>query len=282
MSESSSPTTGAVVQDDTTDDHHLIENNFKKLLNSGLIEDEDGSPKKPFPFELLTDDLMDMYAYYKQATIGDCPTNTKPYWFQFTEKMKWESWVRVKGMNSIEAKKQYLIKILESIEDEESEELSDEWKNWLKEVNNPEDHTRNLETDDDVISFALINKMNTTALEKKSVSSSDENTLPQPGEVEVIKIGDLKTKCVELERYLINETHTLRTLFEEKQKKIAELEECVKELQNPNYSLEEIREIILSTCNSDTKQLVENIDSSYQLLIAAVDKTNVCFVIFVQ
>ncbi|KAF0984520.1 hypothetical protein FDP41_000419 [Naegleria fowleri] len=230
--------------------------------------------KKPFPFELITDDLMDMYAYYKQATIGDCLSNTKPYWFQFNEKMKWEAWMRVKGMNSLEAKKQYLIKILECIEDDESEELSDEWKNWLKTVNNPEDqNVCNLETDDDVISFALVNKLCTPPVEGKSSVNEDIPSQP-PGEVEVIKIGDLKTKCVELERYLITETQKLRKSIEEKENKIVELEECFKELQNPNHSVEEIREIILSTCNTDTKQLVENIEASFSLLTKAVDKTN--------
>ncbi|CAK4074009.1 unnamed protein product [Aphanomyces euteiches] len=48
-----------------------------------------------------------LYAFYKQATTGDCNT-TKPSAIDLVAKAKWDAWNGLNGMPSIEAKKRYL------------------------------------------------------------------------------------------------------------------------------------------------------------------------------
>lgn len=41
-------------------------------------------------------DLLELYALYKQATVGDC-NQSKPGMFQLKEKAKHETWLQKKG-----------------------------------------------------------------------------------------------------------------------------------------------------------------------------------------
>tara|TARA_Y100000589_G_scaffold265729_1_gene256770 strand:- start:2433 stop:2708 length:276 start_codon:yes stop_codon:yes gene_type:complete len=52
------------------------------------------------------------YGYYKQATEGD-NTSDKPWAIQLEKSAKWEAWTANKGMDSNEAKKKYISKIIE-------------------------------------------------------------------------------------------------------------------------------------------------------------------------
>ncbi|KAF7384863.1 acyl-CoA-binding protein [Vespula maculifrons] len=54
------------------------------------------------------EELLELYALYKQATIGDCDT-PKPGIFDLKGKAKWEAWKSKKG-NSKEAAKEAYIK----------------------------------------------------------------------------------------------------------------------------------------------------------------------------
>ncbi|KAL2711469.1 acyl-CoA-binding protein [Vespula squamosa] len=54
------------------------------------------------------EELLELYALYKQATIGDCDT-PKPGMFDLKGKAKWEAWRSKKG-NSKEVAKQAYIK----------------------------------------------------------------------------------------------------------------------------------------------------------------------------
>ncbi|KAG9508880.1 Acyl-CoA-binding protein [Fragariocoptes setiger] len=53
------------------------------------------------------EELLEMYALFKQATVGDCNT-PKPGMFALKEKAKWEMWNRKKGMSQQEAKSAYI------------------------------------------------------------------------------------------------------------------------------------------------------------------------------
>ncbi|CAO1383236.1 unnamed protein product [Diamesa serratosioi] len=55
-------------------------------------------------------DLLELYSYYKQATVGDCNVS-KPGLLDFKGKAKWESWNGVKGMTSDEAMQKYTDKV---------------------------------------------------------------------------------------------------------------------------------------------------------------------------
>ena len=53
------------------------------------------------------DELFEIYAYYKQATIGNNITD-EPSIFNFTAKKKWDAWTSVKDMNSNIAIQNYI------------------------------------------------------------------------------------------------------------------------------------------------------------------------------
>lgn len=66
-------------------------------------------PKRPSDEELLM-----LYALYKQATLGDNKTN-EPRFFNIVEKMKWKSWKNVEGMGKEQAMQHYILKVKELI-----------------------------------------------------------------------------------------------------------------------------------------------------------------------
>ncbi|XP_015370316.1 PREDICTED: putative acyl-CoA-binding protein isoform X1 [Diuraphis noxia] len=51
--------------------------------------------------------LLELYAYYKQATVGDVNT-AKPGFLDFKAKAKWEAWNSKKGISNDEAKTKYI------------------------------------------------------------------------------------------------------------------------------------------------------------------------------
>jgi diazepam-binding inhibitor (GABA receptor modulator, acyl-CoA-binding protein) len=59
--------------------------------------------KQPAPDSLK----LQLYSYYKQATIGDCNT-PKPAIYELVAKTKWESWSNLKGMSAGTAMKHYI------------------------------------------------------------------------------------------------------------------------------------------------------------------------------
>ena len=56
---------------------------------------------------LTNDDLLTLYKYYKQATIGDCNTE-RPGMFDLTGKAKWDAWNSLKGVPQKEAETKYI------------------------------------------------------------------------------------------------------------------------------------------------------------------------------
>ena len=53
------------------------------------------------------DELLDLYKYYKQSTIGDNNTD-KPMLLNFKATSKWNSWNSVKGTNTHTSEVEYV------------------------------------------------------------------------------------------------------------------------------------------------------------------------------
>ena len=83
----------------------------KKIL---LISTEDEFLKCCNSVKKITklehDDLLYLYGFYKQATVGDCNVE-KPSFFDFKGKAKYDSWVERQGINTDLAMKYYIKKV---------------------------------------------------------------------------------------------------------------------------------------------------------------------------
>jgi diazepam-binding inhibitor (GABA receptor modulating acyl-CoA-binding protein) len=58
-------------------------------------------------------DLLNLYANYKQATVGDINID-KPSFYMFKESSKWNAWDKLKGISKVQAQVNY-IKIVEDL-----------------------------------------------------------------------------------------------------------------------------------------------------------------------
>lgn len=55
-------------------------------------------------------DLLDLYALYKQGTEGDV-TGEKPGFFDFVARAKYEAWEKLRGTSSEQAMERYVDKV---------------------------------------------------------------------------------------------------------------------------------------------------------------------------
>lgn len=53
------------------------------------------------------DELLKLYALYKQATVGD-NTKEKPGMFNLKDRYKWDAWELLKGTSQEDAEQQYI------------------------------------------------------------------------------------------------------------------------------------------------------------------------------
>lgn len=53
------------------------------------------------------EELLNLYKYFKQATIGNCNTS-RPGMFDLKGKYKWDMWNSLKGMSKDEAESKYI------------------------------------------------------------------------------------------------------------------------------------------------------------------------------
>jgi len=60
------------------------------------------------------DELCELYALYKQATVGDINTE-RPGMLDLKGKAKWDAWNGKKGVSQDDAKSQYIAKVDEMI-----------------------------------------------------------------------------------------------------------------------------------------------------------------------
>lgn len=71
---------------------------------------------KSFSSKPSNDNLLKIYALYKQATVGDintskvgsCSSLTQPGMFDQKGRAKWSAWEKNKGMSQDDAKKEYI------------------------------------------------------------------------------------------------------------------------------------------------------------------------------
>ncbi|KAI4498980.1 hypothetical protein M0802_005846 [Mischocyttarus mexicanus] len=56
------------------------------------------------------EELLEVYAYFKQATIGDCNI-PKPGLFDVKGKAKWQYWNNKKGVSMDDAKRAYIERV---------------------------------------------------------------------------------------------------------------------------------------------------------------------------
>ncbi|KAF7992181.1 hypothetical protein HCN44_001506 [Aphidius gifuensis] len=82
-----------------------LEENFQKAAED--VKNLKGKPSD--------EDLLEIYGYYKQATIGDCNTD-KPGFFDMKGKAKWEAWNKLKGSSQDDSKEKYIAKVKSLIE----------------------------------------------------------------------------------------------------------------------------------------------------------------------
>ncbi|AJR79121.1 AAR_G0020570.mRNA.1.CDS.1 [Saccharomyces cerevisiae] len=59
------------------------------------------------PTKPSTDELLELYALYKQATVGD-NDKEKPGIFNMKDRYKWEGWENLKGKSQEDAEKEYI------------------------------------------------------------------------------------------------------------------------------------------------------------------------------
>lgn len=83
----------------------LLINEVKTLLtndfNKAIL---DIKTLKKTPSDVI---LLELYGYYKQATIGN-NTLPEPSFFNFKEKSKWNAWYKLKNMKTDTAKIKYI------------------------------------------------------------------------------------------------------------------------------------------------------------------------------
>ncbi|CAD5116712.1 DgyrCDS5570 [Dimorphilus gyrociliatus] len=65
--------------------------------------------------QLNTDQLLSLYARYKQATFGNCHT-PKPAFYEFEAKKKWQAWKALEGMSRQDAMSSY-VSLLKEVAD---------------------------------------------------------------------------------------------------------------------------------------------------------------------
>lgn len=53
------------------------------------------------------EDKLNLYAFFKQATAGDC-TTSRPGMFDLAGKAKWDAWTAQKGLSSEDAMTKYI------------------------------------------------------------------------------------------------------------------------------------------------------------------------------
>ncbi|XP_055713800.1 acyl-CoA-binding protein isoform X2 [Phlebotomus papatasi] len=78
----------------------------------GLKEDFDKAAEevKKLKASPSNEDLLELYALFKQATVGDCNT-ARPGMLDLKGKAKWDSWNGKKGLSTDDAMKQYIEKV---------------------------------------------------------------------------------------------------------------------------------------------------------------------------
>lgn len=78
---------------------------MKTTMEQSFAKAADAVTKLPYTPD--TETLLELYGYYKQATVGDNQTN-KPSWFDMKATAKWHAWMKLYGMPSKVAMAKYI------------------------------------------------------------------------------------------------------------------------------------------------------------------------------
>lgn len=63
---------------------------------------------KELPSKPDNETLLKIYSLYKQATEGDINIDPPANMFDFVAKAKYDAWLKLKGISSVDAMKQYI------------------------------------------------------------------------------------------------------------------------------------------------------------------------------
>lgn len=74
---------------------------------SALFEQKAAEAKK-LPSNVSQDDMLQLYGLYKQATVGDNTSDSRPGVFNLKGRYKWDAWEKLKGTSQEDAEQQYI------------------------------------------------------------------------------------------------------------------------------------------------------------------------------
>ena len=77
-----------------------LESEFNTVVKS--VQDT-----KENPIDLTTNEKLDFYKYYKQATVGDCNIS-EPWSINFEAHAKWKAWKSIQGLSKETAMEAYI------------------------------------------------------------------------------------------------------------------------------------------------------------------------------
>uniref|UniRef100_A0A1B6CSJ6 Acyl-CoA-binding domain-containing protein 6 n=1 Tax=Clastoptera arizonana TaxID=38151 RepID=A0A1B6CSJ6_9HEMI len=80
--------------------------------------------------DLNSSQLLEFYAHYKQATVGDCAIS-RPRWFDIEGKQKWDAWNNLKSMSKDEAMQIYINLVFDIDSNWENSENESSGNNWI-------------------------------------------------------------------------------------------------------------------------------------------------------
>ncbi|XP_063705158.1 acyl-CoA-binding domain-containing protein 6 [Culicoides brevitarsis] len=80
--------------------------------------------------KLMPDDLLDLYAFYKQGLVGDCNVS-KPGIFQMTSRAKWSAWNNLRGMSNDDAMQKYVEKVNNLFENWQENSNPQQGTSWV-------------------------------------------------------------------------------------------------------------------------------------------------------
>lgn len=76
-------------------------------MSAGTFEEAVDMVNNKMNKQLSNDELKEIYALYKQATVGDVNVD-RPGMLDFKGKAKWDAWDSKKGMSQDDAKTKYV------------------------------------------------------------------------------------------------------------------------------------------------------------------------------
>jgi len=190
-------------------------------------------------FYFATRDLLEFYALSQHAMYGDCNTARPSASFMFffsidpVSSEKWDSWNELKGkLTTLQAKQRYLLKFARNLR-KQQEPLAHEAEEWVRNFSNRVTQLQSSsEAPQDELLPAHLLSFETSSLapiafaKDESIDVSVDYTSDY-SKREVITIGELRQKCVQMEEAISNEIVILNQSLRESLKRLGEVEQNV-------------------------------------------------------